>query len=87
MRGEVAKGTRPVIAADCIPANESETVIEILDTYPTPNPNRFGQYAFFQYWLDDYPPPSGVRGQIFLKRPEDFSEAQKSARVVDRRYR
>jgi hypothetical protein len=75
-----------VIAADCIPANESETVIEILDTYPTPNPNRFGQYTFFTYWIGTGH-FTGVRGQIFVKHPDEFDEHQKNARVVDRRYK
>jgi len=29
----------------------------------------------------------GVRGQIFLKRPDEFDEHQKNARVVDWRYK
>ena len=74
-----------MIAADCIPANESETVIEILDIYATPNPNRFGQYAFFLYWIGTGH-FTGVRGQIFLMRPDEMNEGMKAARVVDRRH-
>jgi hypothetical protein len=89
-----------MIPADCIPI-EGGVVIEILNT-PQPNPNKFGEWTFFEYWIspraycgvcgrcktlncghDD----KDLHGQIFLKRFEDFSEQQRNARVVDRRYR
>ena len=40
---------------------DNETIVEQLS-----HVNKHGDSSFFAYWKDDYLPPNGVRGQIFL---------------------
>jgi len=65
-----------MISADCIPKDEHETVMEILD-----GPNKYGQYTFFLYWIGTGH-FTGTRGQIFLANPAEH----KAQRIIDRRY-
>lgn len=67
--------------ADCRPA-DNETVIEIVE-----GPNRHGQHVFFAYWNDNYLPPSGIRGQIFVTNLDQFVMQHPMHRFVDRRPR
>lgn len=36
-------------------------------------PDNFGRVQFTAFWLDDYLPPNGVRGQVFHADPEKFA--------------
>lgn len=64
-----------MIKADCIPANEHETIIEIVG-----GPNKYGQHTFFKYWIGTGH-FTGPRGQIFVARLSEH----KADKVIDRR--
>ncbi len=68
-----------MIPADCRPATETETVMEILA-----GPDHLLRCEFVLYWHDDYLPPEGIRGQVFFADPAPYL-ARETVRVVDRR--
>ena len=61
------------------PAHAREIVVEIEGPQ-----DDHGRQTFFAYWLDDYLPPSGVRGQVFRCVLADWIKRKEAAGLTVR---